>query len=295
MAGDDGRRRASAVADGEVLAEKRAALEDRVAELGASGRLAVAFSAGVDSTLLLAVAHDVLGAGALALTVASPFVPVSDVDEARDFCRGRGIESVVIDFDPLSMEAIESNPRDRCYLCKREIMGRVRAAAAEHGATAFADGTNADDISGAVDRLGLRALEELGFASPLAEAGLAKRDVRALAREMGLPVWDKPAAACLATRFPYGTRLTREGLARVERAEALLREAGFSQVRVRDHGGLARIELLPREFPRLLDGDTARAIDADLRELGFSYATLDLGGFASGSMDRRIDAERTDA
>ncbi len=271
-----------------VVDDARNRLERRLGELGGRGRVAVAFSAGVDSTLLLEMARRVLGEGVLAVTAASPFVPSQDVREAEAFCEARGIEHLILAFDPFSVEGLADNPKDRCYWCKRAIMGGLVEAARERGCAVFADGTNADDVSGNAYRPGIRALEELGFASPLAEAGLTKADVRALARELDLEVWDKPAAACLATRFPYGATLTPEGLQRVADAERILREEGFTQVRVRVEGDLARIELLPEEFGLLLADDRAAEVDRRLRALGFARVTLDLAGFASGSWDASL-------
>ena len=268
-----------------VVDGARSRLERLLRELGKRGRMAVAFSACVDSTLLLEMAHRVLGEGVLAVTAASAFVPDEDVDEARAFCEARGIEHVVLAFDPFSVEGLSENPKDRCYWCKRAIMGGLVEEARARGCVVFADGTNADDVSGNAYRPGIRALEELGFVSPLADAGLSKADVRALARELGIEAWDKPAAACLATRFPYGASLTPEGLQRVGEAERILRDLGFTQVRVRVEGELARIELLPEEFALLLEGDRAAEVDRRLRALGFSRVTLDLAGFASGSWD----------
>lgn len=271
-----------------VVDDARGRLERRLGELGERGRLAVAFSAGVDSTLLLEMAHRVLGERVLAVTVASPFVPADEVREARAFCEARRIAHEVVELDTLAIPGVVENPRDRCYLCKRAIMGGLIETARARGCVVFADGTNADDVSGGSYRPGLRALSELGLVSPLADAGLTKADVRALARELGLETWDKPAAACLATRFPYGTTLTPEGLSRVERAERLLRERGFTQVRVRVEGDLARIELEPAEFGLLLEDDCTAEVNAALRALGFARVTLDLAGFSSGSWDAGI-------
>lgn len=268
-------------------------LEKRLYELKAEGRVAIAFSGGVDSTLLVAEAHRVLGDGVLVVSAASPLIPHEDLAWARTFCEARALEHLVFDFDPFSVDGFVQNPRDRCYRCKKAIMGGLVERARDHGASVFADGTNADDVSGAIPRPGLRALRELGFVSPLAEAGLTKKEVRALARDLGLEVWNKPAAACLATRFPYGALLTSEDLNRVEKAEALLHSAGFTQLRVRVHGTLARIELLPKEYELLLEDNRAQAIHTALCDLGFSFVTLDLAGFHSGGFDRISRAAST--
>ena len=227
----------------DLLHEKYSILQSRLSELGS---LAVAFSGGVDSTFLLRVAHDVLGDRALAVTAAPPFVPVREQKEAADFCRTAGIRQIVIPPDALDMNSIRHNPPDRCYHCKRIIFSRIIEAAGQNGIRHVAEGSNTDDTGDY--RPGMRAIRELGVLSPLLDAGLSKSDIRVLSRELDLPTWDKPSFACLASRFVYGEAITDERLAMVDRAEQLLLDLGFRQFRVRIHGDLARVEILPADF-----------------------------------------------
>lgn len=252
-----------------------------------AGRLAVAYSGGVDSTLLLAVAHEALGGDVLAVTVASPFMPQAECGAAEAFCAVRGIPLVRIEVDPLADDAIRANTPERCYQCKRALFSAVRGVAASEGCASVADGSNADDADDF--RPGLRALRELGVTSPLMEAGLTKDDVRALSRTLGLPTADKPSMACLATRVPYGTALERETLARIEAAEDFLHGLGVCQLRVRDHGDVARIEVEPGDIERVAVSGIREQVDARLRELGYAHVSVDLAGFRSGSMNAGVD------
>ena len=264
----------------DILHTKYDALHSRLQELGS---LAVAFSGGVDSTFLLRVAHDVLGDRALAVTAAPSFVPVREQREASDFCRENGIRQIVIAPDALDIDSIRHNPPDRCYHCKRMIFGRIIEAAEQNGITHVAEGSNTDDTGDY--RPGMRAIRELGVLSPLLDAGLSKSDIRVLSKELGLPTWDKPSFACLASRFVYGERITDEKLSMVDRAEQLLLDLGFRQFRVRIHGDLARIEILPEDFGRLMEENLRERIYASLKTYGFSYITLDLAGYRTGSMN----------
>ena len=253
--------------------------------------LAIAFSGGVDSTYLL---HEAALAGkekVTALIMKTPSVPERELDEAVAFCKSRGISFFVLPADPFSAAGFRENGRDRCYICKHFLFSALLEKAKEEGIPFVADGTNADDRK--EFRPGLRALKELDIRSPLAEAGLTKKEIRELSEKEGLPTWNKPSFSCLATRFPYGEELTVEKLKRTEAAENLLAELGFTQRRVRVHGNLARIEVLPAEIPLLLE--RRDMISSRLEELGFLYTTVDLKGFRSGSMDTTAVTKNTEA
>ena len=248
--------------------------------------VAVAYSAGVDSTLLLRAAHDALGENAAAITVAHGAFPERERDEAARFCREAGIRHIAVDFDCFALEGFAENPPERCYICKKALFQAIGKAAAAAGAAYVAEGSNVDDEGDY--RPGLRAIAELGVKSPLREAGLTKADVRALSRELGLYTWDKPSYACLATRVPYGERITPEKLAMIEGAEAALLVLGFRQSRVRCHGTLARIEVESGDMPRLLAPDVRDEVVSKLRAIGFSYVSLDLEGYRTGSLNRTL-------
>ncbi len=254
------------------------------------GSAAVAFSGGVDSTLLLRAAHDTLGENCAAVTVHSAFFPASEAAEAAALCRAIGAKQITLETDVLALPGVAQNPPDRCYYCKRAILSMIRDAAARRGITQVVEGSNLDDAEDY--RPGARAVAELGVRSPLREAGLTKAEIRALSRRLGLPTADKPSAACLASRFAYGETITPERLSRIEAAEAFLNGLGLTQKRVRVHGDLARIETLPEEAALLLAH--GRETDAALRALGFRYVAMDLGGFRSGSMNRALEQQGTE-
>lgn len=263
--------------------QKYKLLQENIKELGS---VAVAFSSGVDSTFLLKAAHEVLGDKAVAVTARASAFPKRESGEAAAFCEKEGIRQIVYEFDVMSVDGFSQNPPDRCYLCKRALFGNIQRLAAENDLAWVIEGSNMDDNQDY--RPGHRAIAELGIKSPLRDAGLTKAEIRELSRELGLPTWDKPSYACLASRFVYGEGITAEKLSMVERSEAYLMEQGFRQMRVRVHGNLARIEVLPEDFERLLDPKLRLGITEKLREYGFSYVSLDLAGFRSGSMNETL-------
>ena len=268
----------------DALHEKKQNLENYLRALGS---VTVAFSSGVDSTFLLKVAHDVLGEKAAAVTARSRSFPARELEEAKAFCEANGIEQIIVESDELSIEGFRRNPENRCYLCKRALFAKIQGIARERGFACVAEGSNMDDNGDY--RPGLTAVAELGVKSPLREAKLTKADIRALSRELGLPTWDKPSFACLASRFVYGETITEEKLAMVDRAEQRLLDLGFRQVRVRIHGNIARIEIERSQFEKILEPETADQINRYFRELGFLYVTLDLGGYQMGSMNKTLD------
>ncbi len=251
--------------------------------LAGYGSLLVAYSGGLDSSLLLKVSHDVLGDRVLAVTALSPTYPGQERAAAEALAKDLGVRLVTVETDELDIAGFADNPPERCYFCKSELFGELQAIARDEGIAYVADGSNADDVDDY--RPGMQAACELGVVSPLNEAGLTKEDIRTLSKRLGLPTWDKPASACLASRFPYGEAITREKLAMVEAAESFLRELGFRQVRVRHHGTIARIEVAPEAIERLASPAVRAQVVHRLTEIGYDYVTLDCRGYRTGSMN----------
>ena len=264
-------------------AGKLDALKDNLRELGS---LAVGFSGGVDSTFLLFVAHEVLGDRAIAVTEVDSGVPERERGEAKAFCEEHGIRHFVCDADPLGEEHYRNNSPDRCYYCKKRIFTEIARIARENGITHVAEGSNTDDLGDY--RPGLKAVEELGVKSPLREAGLTKADIRAISKALGLPTWDKPSYACLASRFVYGEEITQEKLRMIDLAEQFLIDRGFREERVRVHGMTARIEVPACDIARLAADGGREEVVKRFRELGFMYVTLDLQGYRVGSMNEML-------
>lgn len=261
--------------------ETQARWQDLLIRLTDMAPVVVAFSGGVDSALLCAAAQIAAPGQALAVNVVSPVNPAGEDDLARDFAHKIGIAFEALEYDDLQGENFAANPPDRCYHCKGTRLRMLQELANRRGFRTVAEGSNADDR---LDyRPGSRAVAELGVRSPLAEAGLTKAEIRALARALGLPVWDRPSAPCLATRFPYGSRITREGLRQVAEAEAFLQARGFAPLRVRHLGDSARIEIAPADFARL--AALHAEVVAHFRALGFQYVSLDLQGYRMGSLN----------
>lgn len=263
-----------------LTTQKAEHLRDYLSSLGS---VAVAFSGGVDSTFLLKSAYDVVGKNVLAVTARSASFPVRELREAEEFTRRYGIRHVTVISEELEIQGFSDNPPERCYLCKLELFTKIMRIARDNNITFVAEGSNCDDPGDY--RPGLRAIAELGILSPLREAGLTKNEIRSLSRDMGLATWDKPSFACLASRFPYGHRITKEKLDMVDRAEQYLLDLGLSQVRVRHHGDVARIEVIPGEIPVVLQDGIMQDVYDYFKTLGFKYTALDLKGYRTGSMN----------
>ncbi|MHB8124441.1 MAG: ATP-dependent sacrificial sulfur transferase LarE [Desulfitobacteriaceae bacterium] len=263
--------------------DKFTALKIRIEKLGS---LAIGFSGGVDSTFLLKVAHDILGDKALAVIAKSSTYPEREFRQAEDFVNKMGIKHVILVSEELDIEGFSANPVNRCYFCKKELFTKVSEVALDNGIQYIADGSNLDDLNDY--RPGMLATKELHVVSPLKDSGLTKDDIRLLSKEMGLPTWDKPAFACLASRFPYGQEITAEKLGMVDKAEQYLLDMGFRQVRVRHHGELARIEVSVNERKKFFDEEIMDKVQVRLKEFGFTYISLDLQGYRVGSMNETI-------
>ncbi|NEZ76889.1 ATP-dependent sacrificial sulfur transferase LarE [Clostridium botulinum] len=245
----------------------------------------VAFSGGVDSTLLLKAAKEALGDNAISITIVSPYIPKWEIREARELVDKIGIKSYFVEVPML--EEIRSNPEDRCYICKKSVFNKIKDLAREKGIKYIVDGTNADDTKDY--RPGMRALKELDVKSPLLDNSINKEEIRVLSKELQLDTWDKPAYACLLSRIPYNQKIKEKDLDRIEKAEVYMMKLGFRAVRVRSHGNLARIEVPQKERVKLFNEDILDKISKELKELGFKYVTVDIEGYKMGSLNAEIN------
>jgi|ERR1019366_2213811 uncharacterized protein len=266
-----------------TLAEKHARLRGLLTDFGSA---LVCYSGGVDSTLLLKVAHDVLGDGCVAMVALSPTMAASERKAALEIAAEIGARTEVTESHELSRPEFRMNPKDRCYFCKDELLDLAKPTADRLGLQAILLGTNTDDLGDY--RPGLQAARDHGARQPLVDADLSKSEVRALSKELGLSTWDKPQLACLSSRFPYGTEITPERLEQVDRLEDGMRALGFRQVRARWHGDVARLELEPETIARAAEPTMRAAIVKLGRELGFTFVALDLAGFSSGSLNQLL-------
>ena len=273
-----------------MLMELQNTLKQLERHIEKMGSLAVAYSGGVDSTFLLKVAHDVLQDQVLAVTARSSTYPERELKEATEFTHSAGIKHIVIQSEELEIEGFTNNPPNRCYLCKYELFSKIKEVAGKYRIQYIAEGSNIDDLGDY--RPGMQAIKELGIISPLKDTGLGKDAIRKLSRQMGLPTWDKPAFACLASRFPYGVKITRDKLAMVNRAEQYLLNLGFKQVRVRHHGDTARIEVAEAERLKYFYLELMDNIYKQFQKIGFAYTSLDLKGYRTGSMNEVIDTQQ---
>jgi len=269
-----------------LLQEKYELLKDIIEKKKSA---AIAFSGGVDSTFLLRVAKEVLGDKLIAVTATSSTYPERELKEAIKYSEDIGVTHIIISSEELDIEGFASNPKNRCYYCKKELYSKINNIASANGVDYVFDGSNLDDTGDY--RPGMQAAKELDVVSPLKEAGLTKNDIRDLSKELGLLTWNKPSFACLSSRFPYGNKITLPKLNMVDKAEQFLLEMGITQVRVRHHGEIARIEVEPSERENFFDIQVMNRIGNEFKKIGFTYVTLDLLGYRTGSMNEGLSEE----
>lgn len=268
------------------MSEKLQQLKEIVSKMES---VLIAYSGGVDSSFLLKVSSDTLGNKVVAVTAISPTYPSYETEDARKITEGLGVRHIIIKTGELKNPKFSSNPRDRCYWCKRELFLKLVALAKEYKLNYVLDGSNYDDIGDF--RPGMKAANEFGVRSPLKEAGFTKSEIRTFSKRFGLDTWNKPSLACLASRFPYGMKITKENLIKVDKAEMFLRKFGITQVRVRHHNKTARIEVLKEDIPKLSEERLRRQILSYLKKLGYSYVTVDLEGYRTGSMNEVLKGD----
>jgi len=249
----------------------------------------VAYSGGVDSTLVMKVAKDVLGDKVLAVTAKSPVYPPEEIEQAKALARNLKVRHKIIETDEMANPKFVNNPKDRCYWCKEELFTRLLSIAGENSLKYVVDGTNFDDLDDF--RPGMKAAGDLGIRSPLKEAIFTKEDIRSLSKHLGLPAWNKPALACFGSRFPYGMKITKESLNKVDKAERCLKNLGITQVRVRHHDKIARIEVMEEDIPKLLEEKSRRRLISYFKKLGYSYIAVDLEGYRTGSMNEVLEGD----
>jgi uncharacterized protein len=269
-----------------LLQEKYQSLKDIIKEKESA---AIAFSGGVDSTFLLKVANEVLADKVVAVTATSSTYPKRELNEAIKYAEDMKVKHIIISSEELDIEGFALNPKNRCYYCKKELYTKINNIAKEEGVNYVFDGSNLDDTGDY--RPGMQAAKELHVISPLKEAGLTKEDIRELSKDLGLLTWNKPSFACLSSRFPYGNKITLSKLTMVDKAEQILLDMGITQVRVRHHGEIARIEVEPSEREKFFDVEVMDRIGNEFKKIGFTYVTLDVLGYRTGSMNETLSEE----